>query len=262
MRKILSVVKMTLLDGLTYRTDMLLYVLSGIVRPIVMLIVWLAVISSGAKLPLSQNEFVIYYLLVMLIGVFTSVWTSPFLSVRIRQGRISPYLLKPFSYLSWDLGQNIGEKVFKFIYLIPIVIGILIIFNVHIPSLSLVNLLFFLPSLIMAFISRYLLDYVVGLTAFWLDDSRSLGDFLDLLVYIFSGILVPIETLPKFWQNVSFYLPFRYMMSFPIELILGRLSFLQEVSGLILSLLWTVFFVFLYKFIWSQGMKRYSAAGA
>lgn len=256
------IIQMALSDAFIYRGDLLIFVFSGIVRPIVTLSVWLAVTSSGGKTPLTATEFIQYYILVMLVGVFVGTWSSPFISARIRSGRISPYLIRPLSYLVWDLSQNIGEKIFKFLYLIPITVAILIFTKVYLPIPNMLVFLSVCLSLIAAGLLNYLVDYCVGILAFWINDSRSFGEMLDVAFYMLSGKLVPIAVLPLFWRNMSVYLPFRYVISFPIEIYLSKLTNGEIMIGFLVQFFWLGLVIYIYKTLWRFGVKNYTAVGA
>lgn len=259
---ILRVVRLSLLDALQYRVDTFIFVLSGAVRPLIMLAIWIATMASGAKVPMSQNEFVQYYLLVMFVGSVTSSWSAPFISMSIRRGKLSPFLLKPLSYFQWDIGQNMGEKILKLIYLIPIMGIVLYLFKTGFPVVNFNIAVLSFASLIMAFLSNYIMRFCVGLLAFWLDDSGPVDDLIDLFKMILSGSLVPIATMPIILQNLSLALPFRYMLSLPIEIYLGKLNEWQIVQGLAIQFFWLVIFVLLYRVLWNGGIKKYSAVGA
>ncbi len=262
MRQFLYIVRLAMLDALEFRMDILLYSLSGLARPLIFLAIWLAALSSGAKTTFTKEEFIAYYLLVMVLGAWVSAWTAPFLSSKIRYGRLSPYLLRPFSYLLFDLGNNIGEKIFKLAYSLAIALALGIIFKVQPPVLTPLELGAIGISLITALFLNYLTDFCIGLVAFWTSEVRSLVDFLDLFIFIFSGLLFPLALLPSQIQNIAGYLPFRYIMSFPIEIYLHKLTSAEIIFGLAMELFWLMAIILLYKFMWRKGLKVYSAIGA
>lgn len=262
MNKLFTVIKMALADALIYRVDILIFMLSDIARPFVFLFLWLAAISSGARPPLSQEEFVQYYLLAMIIGAFTMVWSGPFISSRIRSGRISPSIIRPFNYVFFDLGNNIGEKVLKFIYLIPVLLLLSFVFKPKPSIIDFQTVPFFVVSLINAFLINYLMDVCLGFMAFWTDESVSIRDANDLVKYVLSGWLFPLSVLPLIIQQISTLLPYRYTLSFPIEILMGKLSLNELIFGTVISTFWSICIVLITKMIWQKGLRKYSAAGA
>lgn len=250
------------MDAFTYRGDVFLYTISNISAPVVLLAVWLSVISSGGNAPLSRNEFVQYYLVLTLINLWTSAWASPFIASDIRLGRISPYLTKPASFLAFQVGNNLGEKFLKSIYLVPILIALYYILDISLPSFTLVSATAFIASWVMAGVITFLINICHGLVAFWLDEAIAIEEIYDLFLFLLSGRIVPLFALPLIIQKLSFFLPFRYTLSLPIEIALHKLSTPQILQGLGIQLLWVICAIIGYKVLWSKGLKRYTATGS
>jgi ABC-type uncharacterized transport system permease subunit len=83
-----------------------------------------------------------------------------------------------------------------------------------------------------------------------------------LALALASGYLVPLELLPAPVTQLLLLLPFRAMLSFPVELLLGRLGPAQIAAGLGLQLFWAVALLLLMRLMWRRGLRRYSAVGA
>lgn len=262
MRKFFTVIKLAIIDSFEYRADILFFTLGEITKPLIFMAIWLAALASGAKTPLSKQEFIQYYLLVLLMSIITSAWSSPFISSRIRHGRISPFLLKPFPYVLYDWGQNIGEKFLKLIYLFPALIVVAILFNLGLPTLTAMQWTVFLISIIFCSLLTYIFDITIGFAAFWLDNTTSLGDLQDLLFYILSGQLFPLILLPIFLQRIAQFSPYRYMLSFPIEIYLHKVAEGDLLGNLALQFVWLVAAVVVCRLVWTSGLKKYSAVGA
>lgn len=261
MKTVTRFIRMEMISALSGRADVLLFVLSGMASPIVMLALWFAVLASGGHLPLSQQSLINYYIYLFAIELWNSAWHSPFISADIRYGRITPYLLKPLSYFSYQLGGNIGEKLMKSTYLLPIVLGLGIILKAQVPNLDLYQWGIFIVSWILAAILMFTLSCIIGVSTFWMDDSASLDNAFDLFYFVFSGRTFPLIALPLMLQNFGQWLPFRYMLSLPLEIVTGLIKTSEMVKGLAIQSFWTVFFLALLWFLWRQGIRKYSAVG-
>ncbi len=262
MNKFFSIVRMEILSALEFRTDVIIFALSGIARPLIFLFIWVAAVNSGAKTPLTKEEFVVYYLLVMVIGFFVSAWSAPFVSAKIRYGNLSTFLLKPFLYLYQDLGMNLGEKTIKLVYLLPVFLFIWFLFQLKLPSLNFFGWVAFALGVLLAFGISYLVNICIGLSAFWIQESRQVEDFIDLLSYVFSGYVFPLALLSASVQKIGTYLPFRYMLSFPLEIYLQKLTVAEMIFGLGMQVFWFGIAVLTYHQFWTKGLKKYSAVGA
>ena len=261
MNKFLSYLRIYLLDALTYRGDLLLFTLSGITQPIINIFIWLS-ISGSVATPLTKIEFIQYFILVILIGTWTSAWAGGFISADIRLGKISPHLLKPVSFIYHQIANNFGEKIIKTIYLLPFVVFLALSFNFKLPLTDYFQGTSFLLAITVSTLLLFIIDVCIGFGAFWLDDTTAIFEFFGISMFFFSGKFIPLAMMPKIIQQISEILPFRYMLSFPIEIFLGKLSTVETLKGLIIQVLWLIVAFVVYKLSWSNGLKKYSASGA
>lgn len=262
MKKLWAVFRIYLYDTLSYRGDLLLYTLSGVVFPVIVLLIWLVVDSTGNVTFFTRNDFIIYFLASLVIRLWTSAWGGYFIARDIRYGKLSPFLIRPVPYLFFQIGNNLAEKFFKSLYLIPIIAIIAIIFGAKFPLLSISSWILIILTTLGAAVIYFIFDICIGFSAFWLDDSTAIAETWDLLMSFFSGRLIPLIALPLFWQHLSVFLPFRYTLSFPIEIILGKLSDVELIVGLGFQMIWLIVCLLLYSILWRIGRRKYSASGA
>ena len=95
-----------------------------------------------------------------------------------------------------------------------------------------------------------------------LDDARWCGEPGLFCPYALSGQIAPLSLFPSFVQIAADILPFRWMLGFPVELLLGRLTPAETLTGLAAQAAWAVVSVFLLRFVWRAGVRSYSAVGA
>ena len=77
-----------------------------------------------------------------------------------------------------------------------------------------------------------------------------------------SGQMAPLTLFPAPIQVLAAVLPFRWMISFPAELLLGRLTPLDTLTGLGAQMAWVVLAFVLMRIMWRAGIRIYSAVGA
>src|SRR5512135_987658 len=79
-----------------YRANLLMYLLYWVVSPIVYLAVWTAVANQqGSVNGLTTNDFVTYYLTLLIVDNLTSEITVHLLAYKIQDGTLAGELLKP-----------------------------------------------------------------------------------------------------------------------------------------------------------------------
>lgn len=262
MKKLVSILKLQIIDSFTYRGDIFLYSLSGVAHPLIMLAIWLTVINSGGQTPVSREEFIQYYIFLLVVKTWTGAWSAPFIARDIRLGQISPLLIRPVSHYFFLLGGNIGEKLIKTLYIGPFLIMLMVFLNQRVPELTLWEWSMVWMTWMGAATLTFIADLCIGFTAFWLDNSESVEDGYDLLMHIFSGQLIPIFAFPFMLQRISTFLPFRYTLSLPLEILLRRLSPQDLISGVLIQAFWIGAGLWLVRILWRKGLQRYSAVGA
>jgi ABC-2 type transport system permease protein len=63
-------------------------------------------------------------------------------------------------------------------------------------------------------------------------------------------------------RDILWFLPFRYTMSFPVELLMGRLRLREILLGIAIQWIWVTALYALNRWVWHRGLRRYSAVGA
>lgn len=249
---------------LNYRFDSIIYTLAGVVTPLLGLFIWLAVKNSSPQLAYQNDQIVFYFLAAAFCGAVTNAWGAYFIATDIRDGSISGYLTRPFSILENFATNNIAEKVFKVAFLSLVLTIVWNFFSysyhlflpIHFEMIPLAVL-----ALLMAAWMMILLDVCMGFCAFWFHDVDFITGAFFTAEVLFSGKIVPLVFFPDYLQIISILLPFRYAVSFPIELALGQLNLTQIGLGFTILIFWTLLFGYLQKQLYLNGTKRYGGYG-
>jgi ABC-2 type transport system permease protein len=81
------------------------------------------------------------------------------------------------------------------------------------------------------------------------------------VLWFMAGQVAPTALLPGPLQTAARVLPFRYMVAFPVELLLGRSDAPQIVQSFAMQLLWLLLAFGGYHLLWRVGLRHYSAVG-
>jgi ABC-2 type transport system permease protein len=135
----------------------------------------------------------------------------------VRTGALAIQLIRPLSYPLYRLWTTMGERLVSFT--MTAIVGILIVLLLVGPiPFSPGGLLIFALSLPFAFILHFLGLFLVGLAAFWLEDTSGLRLIYTRLTMIVGGMLIPLELFPENWQPILRLLPFSGMLHGPARL--------------------------------------------
>jgi ABC-2 type transport system permease protein len=247
-----------------YRANLLMYLLYGLVSPVVFLSVWRAVASNqGAVSGLTVNDFTTYYLTLLVVSQLTNDITIHILAYKIQDGTLSGELLKPVHpILTNTLVSNLAFKVLNFIGLLPVWIGLALLFRPDFSSVTPANLLLAVPAVLFGFAINFLMGALVTCVGFWTTRVYALSEFVWGFHMLLGGIFVPLDLLPGLAQRIAQALPFQLFLYFPIQLILGRLSPAEIGLNFGLQAVWLALLALGFRLVWREGVKRFSAVGA
>jgi viologen exporter family transport system permease protein len=251
-----------IMQTLEYRGAFFLYMVGLISTPVISLLVWLTVSAHSHGLPFHRQQFVTYYLLLTVTTMVTSVWLAPWLADSIRLGGLSPWLLRPVPYILNQIANNIGEKIVKLPLLLPLVVlmGFAFRADLRLPTDPLSWLLFAVCLPLSATVA-FLLDFTLGSLAFWVHDVRGMVRVKYLLSGFLAGQLIPLALFPHSLQGLLRIQPFRYTLSFPLEVVTGTLTGAEVIQGFAWQIGYVVVLWALYRVEWHFGLRAYGASG-
>jgi ABC-2 type transport system permease protein len=263
LRKYLTLLRMCWNLSMEYRGEGLIWMM-GSLMSVIMLVVWLSIGRGGPVNGFTPGDFVAYYMVALLVRQLTAVWSAWTLSSDIREGRLSSQLLRPLHPIHMEIANNWAEKVLRVAILVPIIVVVFAITPDALLALRVTPLtvLAFLLSVLGAWALCFLSDYVTGLLSFWTTQGLAFTQVWWDLRLVLSGMLLPIQMFPPALQAVFNWLPFRYMLGFSADIVLGRATGDQIAFGLLAQFAWVVLFGLVVRVLWRLGVRSYSAVGA
>ena len=245
-----------------YRIAMLIWLLGGVIEPLMYLVVWRTVAQQqgGSVGGYSVNDFVVYFIATMMVSHGTFTWIMWEYVYRIRMGLFSVMLLKPIHPIHSDIADNIGYKFLTLVVMVPISLLLAWFFEASWQP-TIWSLAAFVPVLILAFLMRFYWEWALAMVAFWTTRIDAMNQAYIVTTLFFSGRLAPLDLFPQVVQRVADFLPFRWMLAFPVELLLGRVTPRELLMGLGAQLFWLFAGYLFMQLIYRAGIKRYAAFG-
>ena len=243
-----------------YRLQTIIWMLVGI-EPIIMMFVWMELAKNKSVGGYSSTEFAAYFLTAFFVRQMTIVGVAWGLNRDIRLGGLSSQLLKPIDPYWEHAIINLAEKSIRLpLVAAPLAIGFWLT-GASVP-LTFSSILLFTLALIGAWLLRFNEQYNYGLISFWTENSAGIDEMMWAIYYVFSGAIIPIKLMPKAIANIVYLTPFPYMIDFPTQIILGKLSSREISKGFVVLTIWIVFLLTARQLLWKYGIKRYGASGA
>jgi ABC-2 type transport system permease protein len=243
-----------------YRVDNLIWIVRGVIEPLVLMVLWERVSMASGTLPLSLVQLRTYFIMQILVTRITQVWTHEDVGRDIKEGTLSKVLLQPYSYLWYNLGRQFGMKLMRLLYTVPITIILMILLSTHL-DVTIPRITLFTMSLIAGFIIQFAMAWLIGLVSFWAENNHGFVNLYFTFVSVFSGAIVPLALMPRLLADITRVLPARYILSFPLEIITGTAGYADMASGFAILSIWTTGLLILGNMVWAKGLQKYQAVG-
>ncbi len=260
-KKYLALMRRALGAMFEYRASVFIWMLTNMM-PLVMLAVWFSLSEGGPIAGYTQIDFVSYYLLLAFVRQMTTVWVIWEIDNDIKHGDLSIKLLHPINPIHEYISSNVADKILRLAVLIPLGIVAWLIFPTIHYDVTPLNLVLFLVTISFAWFMRFLSQYTFGVLAFWISEAATLHEIWYATWLMLGGMLAPLDLFPANIAAVAKFLPFRFMLSFPVEIMTGRLTSEDTLIGLAATVFWAMLMIVVYRWLWRRGLKQFSAFGA
>ncbi len=247
---------------MVYRLKLIVWIVSGLVEPIVWSVLWYAVAKERGDLPMTGAEIMTYYLLIALVSRLTRSWTFDMIRKEIVHGQYTKYLLWPSGITGYRIGADLANKVITVSALLPVwIIWMVVLARNGLLVLSFENIPLFILALVLAVGIRFYMDMILAHVVLWIERADGLSMVYYSASRLFGGVIVPLAFLPTVILTITMVLPFRYMYSFPIEIFQGTIEGSQLLYGFLIGGAWLLAEIVILQVILHVGLKRYEAAG-
>ncbi|MBI5544901.1 MAG: ABC-2 family transporter protein, partial [Deltaproteobacteria bacterium] len=220
-----------LAEAVAYRAEFLIWILATNMS-LVMLALWYAVAREHPVGPYGQKQFVAYFLSVLVVRLLTGAWVVWEMNFELRQGLLAFRLLRPLHPMIHYAAENLAALPVRAMFAAPIALLSLWVMGsdqvTHDPWL----LLAFFAAVLLAWLIHFLAMGLIAIAGFWIDSSLALFQVWFGFFALLSGYLLPLDLLPQRVQSVVQALPFRYMLSIPVETLLGRFERMEALRQL------------------------------
>jgi ABC-2 type transport system permease protein len=248
-----------------YRSHSMVSLFIGPVYFLVQYYIWKAVYHNHNSISgLSLEQMITYYAVASLINYIIMDFADWNLQMLIHTGKFLTFILRPMSHIYFAFSQKVGHRVLGLIFeFIPLFLIFTLVLKIKlVPAQPLWAVI----SIALGFIMMFLVDYCVGITAFWLTRTSGVRRMFLILRDICSGVLVPLTFFPGLLQKAFFILPFQFITYVPIRVFVGSYELagisctIPQIVGiqLIAVMFMTLFTILFYR----QGIKKFTAVGA
>jgi len=262
MRKYWAVFKISWQNAVEYRAEFLGHMMLGLISLLVMYFIWSAVFKNREYFGnYTFSSMMTYMILVRFLHFVKRSNVGRQIAEEIKEGRLSVYLTKPVSYLRWWFASFLADRFFEALLRILMLFTFLLLFPkvFNFPGISrFLMVLFFLT---ISLLVNFLFNLFVATCAFFVTDIKLFHTSLFLIVDFLAGGQIPIDIMPGFLKTVGNFLPFQFMVFFPVKIYQGEFSLFQILQGIFICFFWIIFLGYFLRMFWLKGVERYEAVG-
>ena len=252
--------KVGLAEIVAYRAEFVVWILTTNM-PLVMLAIWHAVAADGPVGRFDQREFTAYYLGVLAVRLLTSTWVVWQMSMEIKDGTLSSRLLRPIHPVFAYAAQHIAGVPMRAIVVSPILAIMVVAAGDRLALRDPALVAIFAASLLGAWLLIFFTMVLVGALAFFVDSAIAVFELWLAVHAIFSGYLIPLEALPSWIGRAAAVLPFRFMLGFPVEVLIGLVGPGAALGQLAVQWGYVLMLFACAMLVWRSGLRRFNAFG-
>lgn len=212
---------------------------------------------------ISLDQMLTYAMLGLVMEIFLNPTNLPrwYITNQIRTGDIQMDLLRPLDFPFHLLARSTGMTLYSL--LIPglpaVALGVLLL-GLKAPA-NLQAALLFLPSLVLAFLVSFGLQFLLGMVAIYAIEIRRISWVYFSITRFFSGQMFPLWMFPPLLARIAALLPFQALVGIPLSIYIGSLSGSRALQAMGLQAGWAVALMLLGRFLWSRAHRKLTVQG-
>lgn len=266
MDKYANIFNISFAQEFAYKANFIMWRVRNVLAFLLIFFLWDTVFADSQRILFGydRDSIMTYIFGILLVKAIVLSARTVDVSGEISNGDIVNLLLKPVDYFRYWLVRDFASKALNLSFAIFEVAILYVIFKpVFYFQTDPGILLAFVLTIIFAVLIFFTTLFIVSSVTFWAPEISWGAQFLVTVVIteFLSGAIFPLDIFPATVQQVLSFTPFPYMIFFPLQVYLGKVSGLALFKGLIVSGVWAFVLYFLMRFIWNKGLRVFQAYG-
>jgi len=251
--------------AMTYKADFLISLVSGGFAVFIQFFLWRALYKGSNQNELygyDYSQMVVYIIMAGIMGKITQTNFQEDIMFDIMEGNMNRFFVQPIGHLPYRVIGFLGRKTVQFIMVILISAGILAVLSFTVGAkFSADNIIAGLLISPLSLLLNCMLFYCISAVSFWLLWAWGVFNGVQVITSILGGGLFPLTVFGEKAMAVLRFLPFQYVIYFPLNVVVGNETSNGIITGIVMQIIWILILFGLSKIIWRIGMKKYIAAG-
>jgi ABC-2 type transport system permease protein len=181
---------------------------------------------------------------------------------KVRTGEVAIDLVRPVDFQGMILATAVGAAVHILLTNMVPKFTLFCVAGMVQPPASALALGLFPVSVALGFLIVFGVEFLIGISAFWLVEIRGLYTMVMWgVAAFFSGYFLPMEFFPGWLKGVAQALPFPSMVYTPSAISVGSLAGLAAIAAVLKQLAWAVALVGVGRLLFAMAHRRLVVQG-
>lgn len=243
--------RIMLKQKLVYRWELIFRVLGTVLYVFLCMYLWRYLYKGNDEM---ISYMVRYTVLANITGSFYDREIMNFWSDKIKTGDHILALIRPANLFLLGWQQEIAAVLTNLIIRGVPLCFIYLFFSAG--DISGKNWLMFSGTLILSHILFVMIYSSIGMLAYIIVEVWPISRFVDDTIRLAGGSFIPLFLLPDSVRRIAEMLPFKYLYSFPLRLLLEEMNVREAAAEIGLMLMWIAVFAICNRTIYQAAMKR------
>ncbi len=256
MNKYLKITLFTIKKEITFIYDYISSLFAYAIHIAVFYLIWDYVLASKQDIAGYNKESLIWYVIIGEIIMYAIRDTSGDISSQVKNGDIANMLVRPINFAAYMFSQRLSNFVRA---------GINILFAVFMGSLMAphisicgMQVIFSFISLFLSVIIAILIDIVIGLFSFFIEEVKSLRLIVSKLMLLL--VFSPLEMFDEVFQVIFLVMPTTYAVYAPAR-IFAKYDLKVALFLIVMQVISILVLIFVTKVQYERGVKKINANG-
>ena len=257
---------MGLRSSVEYRVNFAFSVVCAASPVIIQIVLWTRIYGPGGGETLfgfTYPQMIAYVVIANLVSRLVRSGFEYEINADIKNGTLDRYLVKPIGYFGFRLFSFLGGKAAQTAVMTVLLAAAVVVLRAILGfPIHVVNALLFMAALAAAFALNFLIFWCVGMLGFRLTEIGFLFEAIRIVIITLSGGVFPIAVFGPAAERILSWMPFRFTIQFPTELLCGRVAPGEAALGFSLCAGWLAILLIVSRALWAAGVRRFAAVGS
>lgn len=244
---------------INYRSDVWLNIATKLVSLAGVVFLW-SIIGKNTGGIAGVGSLVSYFLIASGVQGLVdaeSLRFSKAINHEVKNGSLSAHLLRPINPVLFMYFSFLGTRGVT----ILMTLSLMFLGFTFLSSITLLQVVLFVFSLILAFVVGFVFNLFVGSLSFWTPEANHLQNVISHVLRVFSGVLIPISFFSGTVKTLLLLSPFPALAYLPSMIMQSKVLTGEVITIILAAVFWCAVLLPLSFWFWKKGVKKYEAIG-